>query len=87
MLYSLLSKYLAPKFYCSNGPNDVCDGDAYDKIKQYDLPILDGVDGFSRNILWLTVVESKNDPIVSTALYLSAIKEQGLCPNLLKGRF
>ena len=30
-------------------------------------------------ILWLRVVEPNNDPIYPVALYLSAIKEQGLC--------
>ena len=35
-------------------------------------------------VLWLKEARSNNIPIVPAALYLSAIKEQGLCPNLLK---
>ena len=62
------------RIYCSNGPNDVCHYDGYDKIKQYGFPIHGVVDGFSRNILWLKVVRSNNNPIAPAAF----------CPNLLK---
>ena len=83
MLYSLLSNYLARRIYCSNGPNDVwyC---GYDIIKQYGFPIHGGLDGFSRKILRLKVVRSNSNHIAPAALYWSAIKKQGLCPNLLK---
>ena len=84
MLYSLLSNYLTRSIYCWNGPNDVWHCDGYDKIKQYGFPIYGGVNRFSRKILWLKVVKSNNDPILPVALYFSVIKEQGLCPNLLK---
>ena len=80
----MLSNYLARRIYCSNGPNDVWHSDGYDKIKQYGFPIHGGVDGFSRKILWLKEVRSNNNPIFPAALYLRVIKEQGLCPNLLK---
>ena len=80
----MLSKYLASWTYCSNGPNDVWHCDGYDKINQYGFPIHGGADGFSRKILWLKVVRSNNNPIVPATLYLRAIKEQGLSPNLLK---
>ena len=84
LLYSLLSNYLARRIYCLNGPNDVWHWNGYDKMKQYGFPIHGGVDGFSRKILWLKVVRSNKNPIVPAALYLRAIKQQGLCPNLLK---
>ena len=48
------------------------------------LSVRGGVDGFSRKISRLKVVRSNSNPITPAALYWSAIKEQGLCPNLLK---
>ena len=84
MPHSLLFNYLARRIYCSNGPNDVWNCDGYNKIEQYGFWIHGGVDLFSRKILWLKIVRLNNNPIVPVALYLSATKEQGFCPNLLR---
>ena len=48
------------------------------------FPIHGAVNGFSRKVLWLTVVKSNNNPVVPAALYLRAVKEHGVCPILLK---
>ena len=84
LLYLLLTNYLTRRMYCSNGSNDVWHSDGYDKIKQYGFPIHCGVNGLLRKIVWLKVVESNNNPILPLALYLRAIKDESLCPNLLK---
>ena len=48
------------------------------------MPIHGGADGFSRKVLWLTVVKLNNNPVVPSNLYLCAVKEDGVCPILLK---
>ena len=53
-------------------------------MKPFGFPIHGAVNGFSRKVLWLTVVKSNNNPVVPAALYLRAVKEFGVCPILLK---
>ena len=53
-------------------------------MKPFGFPIHGGVDGFSKNVLWLAVVKSNNSSVVPAALYLRAAKERGVCPILLK---
>lgn len=55
----------------------------YDKLKPYGFPIHGAIDGFSRNILWLEVVKSNNDPRVPGRLYLNCVEEVGGCPLVL----
>ena len=53
-------------------------------MKPFRFPIHGAIDGFSRKVLWLTVVKSNNNPVVPAALYLRAVKEHGVSPILLK---
>ena len=53
-------------------------------MKTFRFPINGAVDGFSRKVFRLAVVKSNNNPFVSAALYLSAVKEYGVCPIHLK---
>ena len=53
-------------------------------MKPFGFLIHGAVNGFSRKVLWLTVVKSKNNPVVPAALYLRAIKEHGVFLTLLK---
>ena len=53
-------------------------------MKPFGFSIHGAVDGFSRKFLWLTVVKSKNNPVVPAALYLHAVKKLGVCPILVK---
>ena len=53
-------------------------------MKPFGFPIHGAVDGFSRKVLWLTVVKSNNNPVVPVALYLRAVKEHGACPIFLE---
>ena len=40
-------------------------------------------DGWSRKILWLTVCKSNNFPEIPASFYLSCVKEQGGCPEIV----
>ena len=53
-------------------------------MKPFGFPIHGPVGGFSRIVLWLTVVKSNKNPVVPAALYLLAVKEHGVCPILLQ---
>ena len=74
---------LKRRTYTSNGPNSAWHVDGYDKLKPYGLPITGCVDGFSRQILWLKVIRSNNNPVVPAKFYLDAISSIGACPRLL----
>jgi len=56
----------------------------YDKLKPYGFPIHGGICGYSRRILWLSVVRSNNDPRVPASLYLDCVNELGGCPLLVR---
>ena len=84
LLYSLLSNHLGHRIYCPKV--QMMYGIAMVTTNSNNVPLqymqYSGVDGFSRKILWLEVVKSNINPIGPAAFYLSAIKEQNLCPNL-----
>ena len=65
--------YLVRRSYHSNSPNDVWHIDGYDKLKPYSFPVHGGIDGFSRKILWLNVVNSNNDPSIVGGLYFNCV--------------
>ena len=85
LIYSSLSNYSACRIYCSNGPNDACHCDGYDKIKQYSFPIHAGVDGFSRKVLWLKVARS-NKPYRSSVFVFKSDKRAGFISKSVKVR-
>ena len=47
--------------------------DGYDIIKSFGFPIIGCIDGFSRKILWLEIVNSNNDPFATASAYLNFI--------------
>ena len=61
-------KKLKIRCYRSLGPNDCWHIDGYDKIKRFGFRIIGCIDGFSRKILWLEIVNSNNDPFVTACL-------------------
>ena len=65
------------EFSCqrSLGPIGCWNIDGYDKIKSFGFPIIRCIDGFSRKILWLEIVNSNNDPFVTAFAYLNFISE------------
>ena len=70
--------------YHSLGANDCWHIDGYDKIKRFDFPIIGCIDGFSRKILWLEIVNSNNDPFVRTSAYLNFNSELEAIPRRIR---
>ena len=68
------SHRLARKTYVSVGPNYLWHIDGYDKIKAYGFAIHGATDGFSRNVLWLRVASSNNNPQVIASYYMDCIR-------------
>ena len=71
------------KFSChrSLGPIGCWNIDGYDKIKSFGFPIIRCIDGLSRKILWLEIVNSNNDPFVTASAYLNFISELEAIPR------
>ena len=78
------TRKLERRIYTSPGPNAVWHADGYDKLKPYGFLIHGCIDGFSRKVLWLRVCRSNNDPIIPAHFFLTALKENKICPDLLK---
>ena len=53
-------------------------------MKPFGFPIHAGVDGYSRKILWLEVVQSNNLPSIPAQLYLNVVKELKECPVIVR---
>ena len=71
---------LKQRKYINPGPNFAWHIDGYDKLKPWGFPIHGGIDGFSRNVLWLQVTRTNNCPDQIAFYYISTIKEVGGCP-------
>ncbi len=78
------SHRLIRRKYSNPGPNFVWHMDGYEKLKPYGFAIHGAIDGFSRKILWLRVARSNNDPKIIANYYLSALKQFGKVPTLLR---
>lgn len=59
------------------GPNYCWHIDGYDKLKPYGFPVHACIGGFSRNVLWLKVIGSNNNPVV-------VVRENGGCPTKVR---
>ena len=58
--------------YYAQSPNYVWHVDGYDKLKPYGFCIHGAIDGYSRRILWLEVLNSNNSSGVIAKYYLDA---------------
>ena len=65
-------------------PNYVWHVDGYDKLKPYGFCFHGPIDGYSRRILWLEVLNSNNSSGVIAKYYLDALANLGVCPRLLR---
>ena len=70
--------------YYAQSPNYVWHVDGYDKLKPYGFCIHGAIDGYSRRILWLEVLNSNNSSGVIAKYYLDALANLGVCPRLLR---
>lgn len=78
------AKKLRRRQYQAKGPNSVWHIDGYDKLKPYGLCISGGIDGFSRNVMWLTVFSTNNDPRVIAGYYMEAVKDIAGAPAIIR---
>ena len=53
-------------------------------MKRWGFAIHGGIDGFSREILWLIVATTNNDPLVVGNLFLHCVRQYGVDPRLLR---
>ena len=61
----------------AQSPNYVWHVDGYDKLKPYGFCIHGAIDGYSRLILWLEVLNSNNSSGVIAKYYLDALANLG----------
>ena len=81
---SLPYNYFVRHRYYAQSPNYVWHVDGYDKLKPYSFCIHGAIDGYSRRILWLEVLNSNNSSGVIAKYYLDALANLGVCPRLLR---
>ncbi|XP_028412776.1 uncharacterized protein LOC114535679 [Dendronephthya gigantea] len=74
------SHRLKRRVYRNPGPNYAWHIDGYDKLKVWGFPIHGCIDGYSRRILWLSVLRSNNLPDGPASLYLTTVSSLGGCP-------
>lgn len=79
------SKKLKRRLYYSRGPNWVWHLDGYDKLKPYGFSIHAAIDGYSRRVLWLSVMNSNKNPRNICALYISFIQKLQGIPRKIIG--
>ena len=56
-------------------PNYAWHCDGYDNLKQFDFPVHGCIDGWSREVLWLHVTRSNNQPNNIATYFLDAVDE------------
>ena len=72
---------LKRRLYYSKGPNWVWHLDGYDKLKPYGFAIHGCIDGYSRRVLWLTVLSSNKDPNIVYRKFFDEIMSVGGVPR------
>lgn len=71
---------LKRRIYRNPGPNYAWHVDGYDKLKMWGFHIHGCIDGYSRKILWLSVLRSNKLPDGPASLYLDTVANMGGCP-------
>ncbi|XDV44873.1 hypothetical protein PO909_013091 [Leuciscus waleckii] len=75
------ARRLRRRRYHNLGPNIMWHIDSYDKLKTYSLCINGCVDGFSRNVMWLKVYFTNNEPKVIATYFIETVKNRDGCPR------
>jgi len=78
------ARKLRRRQYYAKGPNSLWHMDGHDKLKPYGLCISGVIDGFSRNMMWLAVFCTNNDPRIIAGYYLEAVKNVGGAPAVVR---
>eukprot|EP00118_Oscarella_pearsei_P018186 m.184740 g.184740 ORF g.184740 m.184740 type:complete len:103 (+) comp39333_c0_seq1:422-730(+) len=69
--------------YTNPGPNFTWHLDGYDKLKKFGFDIHGCVDGFSRKVIWLSLLTSNKNPKQVADLYVRAL-EKHQCKFIIK---
>ena len=70
--------------YVSQGPNFIWLIDGYDRIKPFRFPIHGATDGFSRQVLWVNICPSNNDPYIISYFYVNCISNLKYVPRTIR---
>ena len=81
------ARRLRRRAYFARGPNFIWHLDGYDKLKPFGLCINGCICGFSRNIIWLNVYNTNNNPKVIGGYFLEVVKECGGCPCIIRADY
>lgn len=76
---------LKRRVYVSQKLNFMWYVDDYDKLKSFGFPIHKEIDGFSREILWLSICPSNNDPYITRYLHINYISNLKCFPTAIRG--
>ena len=71
--------------YYSRGPNYVWHLDGYDKLKPFGFAIHACIDGYSRKVLWLSLLQSNKDPKLVCHLFTDYLRSLGGVPRKIVG--
>ena len=83
----LKKKTIKKRTYETNGPFDVFHIDGNDKLKRFGFTFHGCIDRFSRNLIWLFVSTTNNNPLVVANFYLKATTNLDRVPNKLRMDF
>ena len=59
--------------------------DGYDKLKLCGFPVHEGIDGFSRKVLWLNICPSNNDPCIISYFFVNCTSNVKCFPRTIRG--
>ena len=76
---------LRRRVYRSKGPNFLGHIDGYDKLKPFGFCVHGAINGFSRQILWLEVASSNNDPKIVAQYYLDYVRQSSATERIIRG--
>jgi len=79
------ARRLRRRIHRVHGPNHIWHMDAYDKLKPFGFGISGCIDGFSREIIWLTVYHTNSDPRIIAVYYYETVSELHACPLIVQG--
>ena len=70
--------------YFSLGSNYSWHLDGYDKLKPFGFPIHGCIDGYSRYVVWLELLNSNNNPVTICKTFLQAVSKDNACPRMVR---
>ena len=63
--------------YRGKGPNFLWHIDGYDKLKPFGFCVQGGINGFSRQIMWLEVGSTNSDSLVVASYFVVCVRQVG----------